>query len=144
VAAPLLEFLEVVLKNLTDRLALAVLGGCLFLRGSMFFPDTGIGKWSDDHWIWIFFGILFPICYLPTRRVFEWEERWRANRKRNKRLHNLTSDEQSILAPYIKSNMRTDRIIYSDAVAKGLADDGILYIPDVSRDTLGRIAYNIQ
>ena len=103
-ATPLADLLEVLLKSLTDRLALAALFGCLFLRISMFFPDTGIGKWSNDHGLWIFFGILFPICYLPTRHIFDWIEKWQLNRKRNARLHNLTKREKEILAPYIAEN----------------------------------------
>lgn len=145
-ATPLADLLEVLLKSLTDRLALAALFGCLFLRISMFFPDTGIGKWSNDHGLWIFFGILFPICYLPTRHIFDWIEKWQLNRKRNARLHNLTKREKEILAPYIAENndFRVRRFVFSDPVAKVLADDGVLCVPNMERDTYGKIAYSIQ
>jgi superinfection exclusion protein B len=59
-------------------------------------------------------------------------------------LHNLTGREQEILLPYIVNDFRSRRIGKTDPVAQGLADDGILYAPDVAIAADGGKAYNIQ
>ena len=64
--------------------------------------------------------------------------------RRNYRLQNLTRREKELLEPYIREDYRSRRILYSDPVAKGLADEGVLCTPSVDRDSLGHIAYNIQ
>lgn len=138
--------LEILLKNLTDNIALGVLLGCAILRITMFFPSTGMGAWSSDHWLPIDLGILFSACYLLARRIHEWDANRKANNKRHQRLHNLTKREQQILAPYIaeKNDFRVRRFLYTDPVAKVLADDGVLSIPNMERDRYGKIAYSIQ
>jgi len=138
--------LEILLKNLTDNLALGIFLGCAVLRITMFFHNTGIGKWSSDHWLPIYLGILFSFCYLAARRIHEWDGNRKSNSRRNKRLHNLTKREKEILAPYIAevNDFRVRRFLFSDPVAKVLADDGVLSIPSMERDMYGKIAYSIQ
>jgi hypothetical protein len=137
------EAIEIFLKHLTDRVALALLFLCAVLLASMAIPGAS-GDWARTHTTWVAFGILGPLCYLPTRFVFEKIADWQADSKRKDRLHNLTGREKTILAPYVHNDFRTRRIPHSDAVARGLADDGVLYRPDVPRDQAGCEAYNIQ
>jgi hypothetical protein len=137
------DVIEVILKHLTDRLALAALFLSLILLGAMLVPNP-VGNWARSNPMYIAFGILGPLCYLPTRLLLEKFSESQEASKRNKRLHNLTPREQQILGPYIRSDYRTRSLPHTDPVAKGLADDGVLYRPDVPRTPNGEEAYNIQ
>ncbi len=137
------EAIEIFLKHLTDRVALGLFFLSLILLASMALPGAS-GNWAREHSTWVAFGILGPLCYLPTRFVFEWVSEWQAGYKRKSRLESLTGREKAILAPYVHNDFRTRKILHTDAVARGLADDGILYRPDVPRDQAGHEAYNIQ
>ena len=137
------EAIEVFLKHLTDRVALGLLILSLILLASMAIPGS-TGSWARDHATWVAFGVLGSICYLPTRYLFEKWEDWQAWQKRKRRLHNLTKREQEILSPYIVNDFRSRRINRFDPVAQGLADDGILYAPDVAVAADAGKAYNIQ
>jgi hypothetical protein len=87
-----------------------------------------------------------PICYLPTRHILDGFAEWQSNNKRSRRLHSLTKREKEILAPYIveKNDYKTRRFRHDDPVAKGLAEEGILYCPDIPRDQYGNVAYNLH
>ena len=137
------DALEVILKHLTDRLALAAMFLSLILLVAMLFPNP-VGNWARSNPMYVAFGILGPLCYLPTRLLLEKFSDWQATRLRHKRLENLTPREQQILGPYIRNDYRTRNLPHTDAVAKGLADDGVLYRPDVPRTPSGEEAYNIQ
>ena len=136
------EAIEVFLKHLTDRVALAFVFLSVVLLASMAIPGA-IGGWAKDRATWLALGI-FGLCYLPTRFVLEKVSEWQAARKRESRLQNLTGREKAILAPYLHNDFRTRRLLHTDPVARGLADDGVLYRPDVPRDEKGYEAYNIQ
>jgi hypothetical protein len=137
------EAIEVFLKHLSDRIALALLILSLILVVSMAIPGPA-GNWARGHITWVAFGILGSACYLPTRYLLEQLEDWRAWRKRKHRLENLTKREQEILLPYIVNDFRSRRINRFDPVAQGLADDGVLYAPDVAVAADAGKAYNIQ
>lgn len=137
------DAIEVILKHLTDRLALAALFLSLILLAAMLVPNP-VGNWARSSPMYITFGILGPLCYLPTRWLLEKFSESQEARRRHRRLHNLTPREQQILGPYIRSNYRARRLLHTDPVAKGLADDGVLYCPDVPRTQNGEAAYNIQ
>jgi hypothetical protein len=137
------DAIEVILKHLTDRLALALLFLSALLLAAMAIQGE-VGDWSRGHKTWIAFALLGSVCYLPTRLVLERASEWQTSQKRKKRLHNLTPREKQLLAPYVHNDFRTRRIPHTDPVAKGLADDGVLYRPDVPRDDSGHEAYNIQ
>jgi hypothetical protein len=137
------EAIEVFLKHLTDRVALGLLILSLILLASMAIPGS-TGSWARGHATWVAFGVLGPICYLPTRYLFDKWENWRDWQKRKHRLRNLTKREQEILLPYIVNDFRSRRINRLDPVAQGLADDGILYAPDVAVAADAGKAYNIQ
>jgi hypothetical protein len=68
-----------------------------------------------------------------------------SSRKEAKRLHALTVDERRILLRYVENETRTQ--IFHDApdlgAAQGLADDGVLYRPDVAPNGVA-VTYNIQ
>jgi len=137
------DALEVILKHLTDRVALAALFLSVILLIAMAFPNP-VGNWAKSNPMYVAFGILGPLCYLPTRLVLEKFSESQEAGKRHKRLQNLTPREQQILGPYIRGDYRTRGLPHTDAVAKGLADDGVLYHPDVPRTPNGEDAYNIQ
>jgi hypothetical protein len=137
------DAIEVFLKYLTDRVALGLLFLSVVLLASMAIPGDG-GSWARGHKTWVAFGILGPLCYLPTRYILEWIPELQAGSKRKKRLQNLTGRERAILAPYVHNDLRTRRLLHTDPVARGLADDGVLYRPDVPRDQNGYEAFNIQ
>jgi len=137
------EAIEVFLKYLTDRVALGLLLMSLILWASMAIPGA-TGTWARGHTTWVAFGILGPLCYLPTRFILDWISESQADRKRKSRLQSLTEREKAILAPYVHNDFRTRRLLHTDPVARGLADDGVLYRPDVPRDQNGYEAYNIQ
>lgn len=146
-AATLLELgtkdlIEAVLKHLTDRIALAALFASSISFALMLVPGQ-LGVWMTAHWVWPFLGLLFSLCYLPTRVILDGVSELAAHRKRCKRLKNLTRREKEILAPYIRNDFRTRRILHTDPVAKGLERDGVLYQPGVVRDNLGHEAYSI-
>lgn len=103
--------IEVVLKHLTDRIALAVLAMSLILCGSMAIPGDA-GNWARAHRMWIAFGILGPICYLPTRFILGKFPEWGTTRKRESRLKRLTAREKAILAPYVRYDFRARRIFH--------------------------------
>jgi len=137
------DAIEVILKYLTDRLALAALFLSLLLWASTPFSNP-VGNWARSNPMYIAFGILGPLCYLPTRWLLEKFSEWQAARTRHRRLEHLTPREQDILGPYIRGDYRTRRFSHTDPVAKGLADDGVLYCPNVPRTNDGKEAYNIQ
>jgi hypothetical protein len=137
------DAIEVILKHLTDRVALAALLLSLILLGAMLVPNP-VGIWARSNPMYIAFGILGPVCYLPTRWLLEKFAESQESGKRHKRLRNLTPREQQILGPYIRGDYRTRNLPHTDAVAKGLADDGVLYRPEVPRTPNGEEAYNIQ
>src|ERR1700734_2268830 len=92
------DAIEVFLKHLTDRVALGLLFLSLILLASMAFPGS-TGSWARAHGTWVAFGILGPICYLPTRYIFEKLPEWQASQKHKHRLHHLTEKEKAILLP---------------------------------------------
>jgi hypothetical protein len=146
---PIAEIAEVLLKSLTDRLAVAAILVCSGLILLWFaLPNSAVGKWSEEHIVLIFIVGFFAFCYLPTRLIVErmqsWETDHEVQRKYEKRLKRLTKREKEILAPYIVGDFRTRRFPDRDPVAKGLADAGILYCPQVTEDVYGNAAYNIQ
>jgi predicted CXXCH cytochrome family protein len=122
------DAIEVILKHLTDRLALAALFLPLILLVATLVPNP-VGNWARSNPMYIAFGILGPLCYLPTRWLLEKFSESQEAGKRHKRLDNLTPREQQILGPYIRGDYRTRNLPHTDAVAKGLADDGVLHQP---------------
>ena len=83
-------------------------------------------------------------CYLPTGFIIRRVGELSSSHKRQQRLYRLTPREKEILGPYVHNNWRIRRIRYDDPVAKVLADDGMLYAPDVPPDNNGYVAYSIQ
>ena len=141
---PVADLLEVVLKSLTDRLALAGLFlAVLFILIAKAFPASAVGNWTNEHLVWAYGIGLFSLCYLPTRAILEKTAAWSISRKQQKRLHSLVPDEKRLLSVYIDNNLRTHHVYSTDGTARGLAHDGILYIPDVE-PYHGHTHYNIQ
>lgn len=138
------EVLEVFLKHLTDRAALTIFLASLVCFILMLFPGP-LGSQTRMHWFFITTCFVLSVCYLPTRFVLENASEYETSRKRNRRLDDLVPEEKAILKEYMSANVRTRWISTKDAVAKGLADDGVLYKPAVPPDaTTGWSAFNIQ
>jgi hypothetical protein len=97
-----------------------------------------------NYQVLIFGSLLVSACYLPTGFIFHKIAESSSNRKRQGRLFRLTPREKDILGPYVHNNWRIRRIYHDDPVAKVLADDGLLYAPDVAPDNNGYLAYSIQ
>lgn len=139
------DLLEVVLKSLTDRLALASLFlALLFLLFAKLIPDTALGGWANRHLVWVYGIGLFSLCYLPTRHILEAIEGWHTNRKQCARFSDLPRDEKQILRQFMELNEKTAWFDQQDAAAKGLAEEGILYCLEVPRRQNGTIAYNMR
>jgi len=137
------DTLEILLKYLSDRVALAVAFASIVCLLLILLPYQ-IGVWMLAHWQWPFFGLLFAVCYLPTRAILDGVSERSAKNRQVARLHNLTKREKEILSPFVHNDYRSRRIIHSDPVAIGLVDDGILYCPSVPLDANNYRAYNIQ
>ena len=101
------------------------------------------------------FGILGPICYIPTgliiSRFQEWQADCKSERDQQKKLkeqrqvlHHLTFEEKPMLSQWIKDNARSHRIHVTDPVAQGLEDAGILYAPNVVLNSFQQKAYLIR
>jgi len=134
---------EIALKYLTDRLALAVLMASAICLLLILAPGE-LGIWMKMHAIWFFMSRLFCLCYLPSKYVLDKVSEIASNNKRHERLIHLTRREKEILSPYVQNDFRTRGILNTDPVAKGLVHDGVLYNPGVVVDNNGYAAYNIQ
>ncbi len=137
------ELIEALLKHLSDRLALAILLASLLCFLLMLGPWAP-SLWMREHWMWPFLGGLLAGCYLPTRFILANTSEFYSHRRRVKRLHSLTNEEKQILRGFIKDDSRTSWFRDDNAVARGLADDSVLYIPSVNTNQFNEIAYNIQ
>jgi Super-infection exclusion protein B len=136
---------EALLKSLTDRIAMAVAGvSILLIVLAKSFPTSPAGVWGNAHVTWVWLILTFCVLYLPTRHILQGVDDWDAKRKKQARLEDLTKDERKSLGQYIAGNCRTVWFDHQDAVAKGLAEEGILYCPDVPRRHTGQVAYNMH
>jgi hypothetical protein len=88
--------------------------------------------------------VVTSLIWVGKQCLQAWTKR-QAEKKQQKRLHALTVDERRILLRYVENEIRTQ--IFIDApdlgAAQGLADDGVLYRPDVALDGVA-VTYNIQ
>lgn len=147
------DFIEVVLKHLTDRIALAALFVCTIAKVvSVFWTNV----WLQQHSMWIWIGILFPLCYLPTRPIVdkynEWEAAGKAARKHNgeikareDRLKRLSKQEKRLLSPFLTNDSSSNDIMrYDRPVALGLEREGIVYVSGEEHPAIQSTPYNID
>jgi hypothetical protein len=147
------DFIEVVLKHLTDRIALAALFVCIILKAvSMFWANI----WLQQHSMWIGIGILFPLCYLPTRPIIdkynEWEAAGKAARKRDgdikareERLKRLSKQEKRLLSSFLTNDSSSNDVSFHDwPVALGLERDGVVYVSGDEHPSIRSKPYNID
>jgi hypothetical protein len=153
-----LAIVELIVKNLTDRIALGVLFLSIILLGICYwFPGLlgGAAPWLQDHPLLFVFGILGPICYIPTGPIVSRFQELQANdkvqrdeqKKSNEQqqvLYHLTSGEKAMLSKWIAEDYRSRRILATDPIAQGLEDVGVLHAPNVALDSLKQKAYNIK
>jgi hypothetical protein len=137
------ELVESLLKNLTDRIALGVLLLSVIFLLIMNLFSSSFAIWLASYSNWVYAALLGSLCYLPTRFILEGTNEFVDHRKKVKRLADLTNDEKRILAGFMDNNTKSRRINREDGVAKGLAEEGILYIPDIPCNSIGQMAYNI-
>ncbi len=139
------EFIEALVKSLTDRVVMAVAGVSVLLIGiAKLFPTSSVGQLGNAHIGWVYLILFFCVLYLPTRHVLQGIDDWDAKRKKHSRLQDLAKDERKVLSQYIAENCRIAWFDQQDATAKGLAEEGVLYCPDVPRKHNGYIAYNMH
>jgi Super-infection exclusion protein B len=137
------DIIEALVKNLTDRIALAIFLASAILS-SLILISSKAGLALEKYQFVIFGCLLVSACYLPTGFILHKIAESSSDRKRQQRLFRLTKREKEILAPYVHNNWRIRRIYYDDPVARVLADDGVLYAPDVPPDSNKHLAYGIQ
>jgi Super-infection exclusion protein B len=119
------EIVEVVLKNLTDRIVMAVFFLSIVCFILMLFPFS-VGDFLRAHWQWPFFGGLGALCYLPTRSVFDWNERREETNRQGERLRHLTKQEKNKLLSFVENGETTLQFYDGDAVVIGLQQEKIL------------------
>lgn len=137
------EVIEAVVKHQSKQIALAVAAVCLILLVLLSLPIEFLQR-LQVYRAWIFVIFLFAACYLPAGAVLRKVEKTFSKRAWHQRLHRLTPEEKRILSLFVEPHRRSQTISRADAVAKGLADDSILYAPDVPATQTGEISYNIQ
>jgi hypothetical protein len=149
------KFYEAITKPLPIASSLFLLGATSFLLfGSPSILDklglshavteyrwlVGLGFIIAATWI-----VVTAIIGIVKRCYLAWST-YQAERKQQQRLHALTADERRILSGYVADEVRNK--IFHNApdlgAAQGLADDGILYRPNVMRDEKVAVPYNIQ
>ena len=149
-----LKFYEIITKPIpvASALFLFVATSFFLLASDPTLAKLGLSRVSTDYrWV---VGLLFIIAatWLVVTALI-WVGKWCyqkgaaywKQKGREKRLHRLASDERRILSQYVESESRT--VMFHSApdigAAQGLADDGILFKPDVPPDGIA-VAYSIQ
>lgn len=127
------ELIEVILKNLTDRIALAALFIALILIGfAKLAPSTVLGQWITVHIIVFYLIALGAICFLPTRHIIEAVDGGIAGRRKQrnlrKHLDSLGSDDQFLLHNHIVARKMAFKVGSANYhIAKSLEKRGIVY-----------------
>lgn len=148
-----LKFYEVITKPLpvASSLFLFVATTFFLIAGDPTLAKLGLSRVGTDYrWL---VGLLFIIaatwlvvtaliglgkwCYQKGSAFWKQKER-------KKRLHRLTADERRILSQYVESESRTVMFhsVPDTGVAQGLAEEDILYRPDIPPDGIA-VAYSI-
>lgn len=114
---------------LSDLLGRIVLGGIRWIILGFFIFSVCVNLSN---------GLSLGQCWFNTRRSTQ--ARVAAYRKR---LHQLTSDEKSILREYIEGQTRTQYLNVNDGVTAGLQDARIIYRASSVSTGMFRFPYNI-
>jgi hypothetical protein len=147
------KFYEAITKPLPIASSLFLLGATSFL---LFGSPSSLDRLGLSHAVeyrWLV-GLLFIIAAtwivvtamigIVKRCHQEWST-WRVKKKGQRRLHALTADERRILSGYVVNEVRTQ--IFHAApdlgAAQALANEGILYRPEVMQDEPVAVPYNI-
>lgn len=132
----------------TSSLFLLVLSSLLLFGPSRLGETLGLSLVLTQYrWM---IGLIFLIAVgwlavsgilLLGRQVFQfWQQK-----KRLRRLHRLTADERGLLRPYVQQSCRSYPIVEGHlGIAQGLADDGILYRPQLPIALAALVPYNIM
>jgi hypothetical protein len=112
---PVADLFEVLLKTLTDRIALAgFFLALLFWTFAKFLPHSSAGQWANTHLVVIYGVGLFCICYLPTRHIIEAVDgKIVLSRKRknlHKHLETLGTDDKDLLLTPVKAREMSFRV----------------------------------
>jgi hypothetical protein len=117
-------------------LSLCGLGAlALFLPGS-WQKHMGIAVWTAHHRVleWMVFSFCGVFSFLSLGEFV-----YRDNRTK-KRLKTLPADEQEVLRPFVKDNVRTRHLLTGGAGnASGLIRDGILLPSPINQHSEGRL-----
>lgn len=148
------KFYETITKPLPIASSLFLLAATSFLLfgGASALDKLGLSDTIAEYrWVVALLFIIAATWLVVTSLIWVGKkclQAWtihQAEKKQQKRLHALTVDERRILLRYVENDTRTQ--IFFDApdlgAAQGLADDGVLYRPDVAPNGVA-VTYNIQ
>lgn len=147
-ASKIVEWLKLSPKQLTG---LVLVTGSYLLLTQKQLAYFGLATLDTKIRAWVAVGFLASAGFLLAYGSFELVSAVRARRQRRARraaqlaaLHNLTPEEQAILAAYIRQNTKSIRLPIQSGVTNGLEDAGIIYRAS-DFGTMGTgFAYNIQ
>ncbi len=148
------KFYEAITKPLPIATSFVFLGITSFL---LFASDSTLDKLDLSHkvteyrWL-VALVFMFAAAWIVVTALIgigKWCHQacstWQVKRKGQRRLHALTGDERSVLSRYVVNEARTQ--ILHDApdlgAAQALANDGILYRPNVMQNGPVAVPYNI-
>jgi hypothetical protein len=147
------KFYDVITKPLPIASSLFLLGATSFL---LFGSPSSLNRLGLSHAVeyrWVV-GFLFIIAatwivvtaliVISKRGHQEWSKWW-VKKKGQRRLHALTADERRILSGYVMNEVRTQIFTAAPDIgaAQALANDGVLYRPDVMQGEPVAVPYNI-
>jgi Super-infection exclusion protein B len=131
----IIEFLKILLP----RISLVALALAFIIVFFLFMTDNVLDFVSVLHFrnanrAWIgatliaSSGVLLALfCLYMPRPLQRYFEKRRNRRQKQKRLHNLSLEEQAVLQKYIRNQTRTQILALEDGVVQGLVRVGILY-----------------
>jgi hypothetical protein len=148
-----LKFYEAITKPLpvASSLFLIISTSFLLTASDAMLAGLGMSRIAADYrWV-VGMGFLIAATWLIVTAIIslgKWFHQefsvHRAAEKQRRRLRALTADERKMLRRYVETETREMNFYAMElGVAQGLANDGILYRPDVPFQ-LNSVPYNIQ
>ena len=132
-------------------LAIAIAAGALIFGPTSFLDTLGVTEFVDGYRMWVGFVFLISTAILLARggfRLFESGKKHfqqgRTLKRWRRRLHQLTPEEQKVLAGYVLADTRTQYFELEDGVIQGLAAEQIITRVASIGNVFRGFAYNIQ
>ena len=150
--AKIIEWIRLPSQYLFELVVIAAIAtGALVLAPERLIEDLGLKDFRANAGVWLPIGFVLTVATLLARGVVRlvimvgqhYKER-RLLKLRQKSLHDLTPEEGSRLAGYIKNQTRTQSFRADDGVAKGLVTYQIIYRSASVGDAHTGFDHNIQ